>query len=236
MAKPINPYQGPAPAAMSRMGEGIMEAGANIGRSLQSGYEALGKGIGSGITALAGAYSDYKKMESGVKGAEKSYEMFRPYLDPELRTQFDNQIASINSDKALSLQDKAAFWDQAKGFIGGAINQKGREEIAKIQAGAKTGRPSAPMSPFSIGSVDDLFNTPVSPVKAQPVSLDLPANSSAASPDSLFPGAYANPQTRKNMITGQMEFFDPRNKRWIQEPEQQDSELYFNPLTRAIVP
>lgn len=124
MAKPINPYQGPAPAAMSRMGEGIMEAGANIGRSLQSGYEALGKGIGSGITALAGAYSDYKKMESGVKGAEKSYEMFRPYLNPELRTQFDNQIASINSDKSLSLQDKAAFWDQTKGFIGGAINQQ----------------------------------------------------------------------------------------------------------------
>ena len=124
MAKPINPYQGPAPAAMAQMGQGILEAGARIGQTIQSGYESMGKGLAGGINAVAGAYGDYKKMESGVKASEKAYETFRGFLEPDVQKSIDDQIAGMKQDTSLSLQDKAAFWDQAKGMMGGAINQK----------------------------------------------------------------------------------------------------------------
>lgn len=124
MAKPINPYQGPAPAAMSQMGAGILEAGARIGQTIQGGYESMGKSIGQGIKAVGEAYGDYKKMESGVKASEKAYETFRGFLEPDVQKSIDDQIAGMKQDTSLSLQDKALFWDQAKGMMGGAINQK----------------------------------------------------------------------------------------------------------------
>jgi hypothetical protein len=124
MAKPINPYQGPAPAAMSQMGQGLLEVGANIGRTLQSGYESMGRGIAGGISAVAGAYGDYKKMQSGVKASEKAYDTFRSFLDPEVQRSIDTRIEEMNKDTGVSLRDKAAFWDQAKAVMGGAINQK----------------------------------------------------------------------------------------------------------------
>ena len=123
MAKPINPYQGEAPRAMAMMGQGVLEAGANIGRSIQRGYESLGQGIAGGISAASDAYSDYKKMESGIKSAEKAYDTFKDFLDPEARKNIDEKIYGINTDKSLSLQDKAAFWEQAKSFIGGSVSQ-----------------------------------------------------------------------------------------------------------------
>lgn len=230
--------------AMARMGEGIMEAGANIGRSLQSGYEALGKGLAGGVSAAANAYMDYKKMESGVKGAEKSYEMFRPYLDPELITEFDNKIAAINSDKSLSLQDKAAFWEQAKGFIGGAVSQKyaldriakeqaGRENIANIMAGSRESIANlknqlSPERPaFTIGGANDVFDAPVdssvsqSNLSGQRISLP-PSNQG-----NLTRNVSAEVKTRKDPVTGAPQFWSPETKRWIDEPDQND--LYFGP-------
>lgn len=124
MAKPINLYQGPAPTAMGMMGQGIIEAGANIGRTLQGGYESMGKGIAGGIKAVSDAYGDYKKMQSGVKASEKAFDTFRSFLSPEVQKSIDTRIEEMNKDTSLSLQDKAAFWDQAKAVMGGAINQK----------------------------------------------------------------------------------------------------------------
>jgi hypothetical protein len=113
---------------MSQMGQGILEAGANIGRSIQGGYESMGRGlaggISSGISAVASAYGDYKKMQSDVKASQKAYETFKNFLDPQTQQQIDSQIESMNKDTTLSLQDKSAFWNQAKTVMGGAINQK----------------------------------------------------------------------------------------------------------------
>lgn len=70
MAKPIAMFQGPAPDAMSMMGRGLTEAGANIGRTLQQGYESLGQGIGAGIQKAGKNYEDYqsaKATNSAVK-------------------------------------------------------------------------------------------------------------------------------------------------------------------------
>jgi hypothetical protein len=62
--KPREMYSGAAPAAMGQMGAGLMEAGANIGRTLQSGYEAMGKGIASGISSVGQAYGQYKQAKT----------------------------------------------------------------------------------------------------------------------------------------------------------------------------
>lgn len=58
--KPRELYSGAAPAAMGQMGAGILEAGANIGRSIQSGYESIGKSIGAGLQAAGGAVGQYE--------------------------------------------------------------------------------------------------------------------------------------------------------------------------------
>jgi hypothetical protein len=143
MAKPINPYQGAAPAAMAQMGQGILEAGARIGQTIQSGYESMGKGLASGITAAADAYGDYKKMQSGIKASEKAYDTFKGFLDPEARKSIDEKIEGVNKDTSLSLQDKAAFWEQAKSFIGGSVNQNFAMQKQKAELDAAAARQAA---------------------------------------------------------------------------------------------
>lgn len=146
MAKPINLYQGPAPAAMGMMGQGILEAGANIGRTLQKGYESMGQGLASGVNAAASAYGDYKKMQSGIKASEKAYDTFKDFLDPEIRTNIDQKIEGINKDTSLSMRDKAAFWDQAKSFIGSSINQSFAMQKQKAELDAAAARQGAAQS------------------------------------------------------------------------------------------
>jgi hypothetical protein len=166
MAKPINPYQGAAPAAMSQMGQGILEAGARIGQTIQGGYESMGKGLASGISAVAGAYGDYKKMESGIKASEKAFDTFRSFLSPEVQKSIDDRITEMNKDTSLSLQDKAAFWDQAKSVMGGAINQKfaiDKQQQEINAAAARTGAQIASQEkmPFIQQAAGMLYGTPV---------------------------------------------------------------------------
>ena len=137
--KPYNPYQGPAPAAMGMMGQGLIEAGANIGRTMQRGYESLGQGISKGVSDAISAYGDYKKMESGVKASEKAYDTFREFLEPDVQKSIDTRIAGMNQDTSLSLQDKAAFWELAKGFMGGAINQRFALDKQQKELNARAG-------------------------------------------------------------------------------------------------
>ena len=148
MAKPINLYQGPAPAAMAQMGQGISEAGARIGQIMQGGYESMGKGLAKGIDAAASAYGQYKETQSQVKAAEKSYETLKNYLPEDVRKQFDTQIKSLNKSDTTSLRDKAAFWDQAKGFIGMSVGQsfqmnKQKQELDAAMARQQAGEAAA---------------------------------------------------------------------------------------------
>ena len=126
--------QAAAPSNMMFPTAAYLQAAQSAADMQARGMSELGRGLAGGITAAGQAYADYKKMQSGVKGAEKSYETFKDYLDPSIREQFDKQIQNINSDPNISLRDKAAFWDQTKGFIGQAVNQqfalqKQRQEI-----------------------------------------------------------------------------------------------------------
>jgi hypothetical protein len=158
MAKPINLYQGPAPAAMGMMGQGLAEAGANIGRTLQGGYESMGKGLASGINAAASAYGDYKKMESSIKSSEKAYDTFKDFIDPEVRKSIDEKIYGINSDPNMSLRDKAAFWEQAKGFIGGSVNQTFAMQKQQAELAAKKSMMEFGESQASLRSAASLQN------------------------------------------------------------------------------
>lgn len=127
MAKPINPYQGPAPAIMARMPEIVKnytDAAANAENTLQAGKASMMQGLMGGVSTVASAYGDYKKMQSGVKASENAYETFRSSLSPEVQQSIDARIEGMNKDTGVSLQDKAAFWNEAKGMMGGAINQK----------------------------------------------------------------------------------------------------------------
>lgn len=189
MAKPLNPYQGPAPAAMSQMGQGFLEAGANIGRALQSGYESMGKGLAGGINAVAGEYAKYKDMTSQVKAAEKSYETLRPYFTPEMRESFDAQVQAMNEDPNLSLRDKAAFWDQTKGVMGNIVSnafamQKQKQELdaamarTKFSEGAATGRQAATLAsqesmPARQAAIGILFGSPAQSSAFQPTDFSL---------------------------------------------------------------
>lgn len=132
MAKPVNLYQGPAPAAMAQMGQGISEAGARIGQILQGGYESMGRGLSKGIDTAVGEYKEFKNMQSQVKSSEKIFETLEPFLPEETRNKFRLQIDSMNNDPSVSLKDKAAFYEQAKGFLGTSIGQS--IELQKLAA------------------------------------------------------------------------------------------------------
>lgn len=120
MAKPINPYQGAAPAAISQMGQGVLEAGANIGRTLQGGYEAMGKGIASGITAAGDAYKQYKEDEAKFNATKKMYKAFGGSLDEKQRQEID----SIFADTSMSVREKNALAPTLMQYLGASNQQQ----------------------------------------------------------------------------------------------------------------
>ena len=150
---------------MKYMGAGILEAGANIGRTLQGGYESMGKGIASGITAAADAYKQYKDTQSEIKASEKSYETMKSFLPEEVRKKFDEEIKSLNKSDTTSLRDKAAFWNQAKSFIGSSVGQAFQMNKQKAELDAAAARQAAAleeerMAPFRKQAAS-LLNNPM---------------------------------------------------------------------------
>jgi len=138
MARPRELYNTPAPQAMSMMGQGIADAYARAGEIEGKGMLAMGQGIAQGITAAAGAISDYKKMQSQIKSSEGFYNTLKEggYLPPELAKGID---ATVNSEayKNMGTAEKAQFWNQATNFTGNAIGQYHKmQQIEAEQGGA----------------------------------------------------------------------------------------------------
>jgi hypothetical protein len=212
--KPINPYQGPAPAAMAQMGQGIAEAGANIAKITQRGYESMGQGIASGINAVGDAYQQYKDDEAKFNATKKMYKAFGGSLDESTR----NEIDSIFADTSMSVREKNALAPALMQYLGAVQQQKGRESVANIMAGnrldvaALKNPPPAPRPPFNVSPTVD--------------PLDLPLDASPAAPQMLqqmpptqgAPSLNAMPKVRQNPVTGEMEFWSPGAKRYIPEP------------------
>ena len=124
MAKPRELYNTPAPQAMSMMGQGIADAYARAGEIEGKGMMAMGQGIAQGLTSaassIAGAYGDYKKMQSQVKADSAAFNSFKDYLPAE----FVNKQQALENDPKASLIDKQEFYQSAKGYLGAAIGQK----------------------------------------------------------------------------------------------------------------
>jgi hypothetical protein len=142
MARPRELFNTPAPQAMSMMGQGIADAYARAGEIEGKGMLAMGQGIAQGLTSaassIAGAYGDYKKMQSQIKTSEGFYNTMKEggYLPPEMTAGIDN---TVNSDvyKNMGTREKAQFWGDVKGYTGSALGQYYKmQQLEAEQAGA----------------------------------------------------------------------------------------------------
>ena len=132
--KPINPYQGEAPRAMAQMGQGILETGANIAKTIQGGYEQMGQGLAKGITTATSAYADYKKLKTDTVADEKVLGTLTKYMTPEMKTMFED---TANSD--MPYAEKNAMYKRAYEYIGGAVSQKQAMDKISAQGGVQAG-------------------------------------------------------------------------------------------------
>lgn len=229
MAKPLNPYQGAAPAAMSQMGAGALEAGANIARSIQSGYESLGKGLAGGINTAVGEYAKYKEDQAKFDATKKMFKAFEGYLpkevNPETGKEFSPMADKINSvlnDTTISTREKIEMAPMLFNIIGNAQQQYGRERVAGIMADSR----------FDVAALKNPAPAPRPSFNISPTvdPLDLPLDSSPAAPQALQPQTLPQqpsampptqskiPKVRQNPVTGEMEFWSPGAKRYIPEP------------------
>jgi hypothetical protein len=127
MAKPINPYQGAAPAAMAQMGQGILEAGARIGQTIQSGYESMGKGLASGINSAVSQYAQYKDDQAKFDATKKMVKAFGGSLGKKERQGIDD----IFADTSMSVREKNALAPTLMQYLGAAQQQN--QALAKQQ-------------------------------------------------------------------------------------------------------
>jgi hypothetical protein len=171
MAKPINPYQGAAPAAMAQMGQGILEAGARIGQTIQGGYESMGKGLASGINSAVSQYAQYKDDQAKFDATKKMFNAFGGSLGEKERQGIDG----IFADTSMSVREKNALAPTLMQYLGAAQQQnqalaKQQQEIdarmkqAAFTEGEQTKRTgmqitSQEMQPFRQQAAGMLFNT-----------------------------------------------------------------------------
>lgn len=127
MAKPINPYQGAAPAAMAQMGQGILEAGARIGQTIQGGYESMGKGLASGINSAVSQYAQYKDDQAKFDATKKMFNAFGGSLGEKERQGIDD----IFADTSMSVREKNALAPTLMQYLGAAQQQN--QAMAKQQ-------------------------------------------------------------------------------------------------------
>jgi hypothetical protein len=182
MAKPINPYQGPAPAAMSQMGAGLLEAGANIGRTIQGGYESMGKGLASGITAAADAYKQYKEDQAKFDATKKMFKTFSGSLNEQERQGIDE----IFADTSMSVREKNALAPTLMQYLGASQQQKQALEKQKAELDAALAR-----TQFSEGAATGRTAAQIASQEGQPMRQAVagymfPEERQPSAPTSLF--------------------------------------------------
>lgn len=193
MAKPIDLYQGGAPSAMSQMGAGFTQAGANIANSLMQGAQNLGRGI----EEAGQAYSQYST-------AKASNDMMKTILNDRTLSE---QILGIKADQEGDDKRKAMISSLSKminqhGQFGAAKAsmpmlgsfmqdaQLGREYANKIRLAQATAQAQSQYSPKAVrysSFVDDGSLQPQQPQRVDPVtgSMDLNAQDQGGADQSL---------------------------------------------------
>jgi hypothetical protein len=138
---------------------------------MQGGYEAMGKGIASGVKAVSDAYQQSKEDEAKFNATKKMYKLFGGSLDETQRKEIDG----IFADTSMSVREKNALAPTLMQYLGAAQQQnqalaKQQQEIdarmkqAAFTEGEQTKRTgmqitSQEMQPFRQQAAGMLFNT-----------------------------------------------------------------------------
>ena len=118
---------------MAQMGAGMAEVGANIGRTLQRGYESMGQGIAGGITAAADAYVQYKEDQAKFDATKKMFKTFGGSLNEDERKGIDE----IFADTSMSVREKNALAPTLMQYLGASQQQKQALEKQKAELDAR---------------------------------------------------------------------------------------------------
>lgn len=216
MAKPINPYQGAAPAAISQMGAGILEAGANIGRTLQGGYESMGKGIASGITAAADAYKQYKDDQAKFDATKKMFKTFSGSLNEQERQGIDE----IFADTSMSVREKNALAPTLMQYLGASQQQKQALEKQKAELDAAMAQ-----RVFSEGAATGRQATQIASQEGQPMrqavaGFMFPEERQPSAGTGMF-GPMTVPQQNVLQAQPQNTFAEPKRFQYHMQPVKQ---------------
>lgn len=96
MPKPLSLFQNQAPTAMSNLGAGLAQTGADIGRMYQQGYASLGQSIGGALQSIGSSYGQYNQ-------AKTNNDMMKSILDDPLMSQ---QVLGIpNTAEGAQIRD-----------------------------------------------------------------------------------------------------------------------------------
>jgi hypothetical protein len=168
MAKPRELYSGPAPQAMSLMGQGIADAYANAGRIEGQGMAAMGQGIAQGITSAASSVASYMKEAKQLEAQNKSYENFLGNkvgqtilgYTPEQSQQLIGEARKLTLDGGIRAGN-----DYLNLVVGGRLQQQNK--LQQIEA-ETAGRARAAQKPPMSSNPDEVFGsifsgTPVAP-------------------------------------------------------------------------
>lgn len=120
---------------MAQMGAGMAEVGANIGRTLQRGYESMGQGIAGGIKAVGDAYQEYKDDEAKFNATKKMYKAFGGSLDENTRKEIDG----IFADTSMSVREKNALAPTLMQYLGASNQQQQALAKQKQELDARAG-------------------------------------------------------------------------------------------------
>ena len=123
--KPQELYSGPAPLALAQMGQGLAQAGANIGQMYQQGLSNLGTQIEDAASSVAKEYQTNKTSNSITKSL---------LSDPEM----SKKLLGLDDKGRQDLLDKFNQTVADHGQVGGAVFSK--QLLSPIQEYATIGR------------------------------------------------------------------------------------------------
>jgi len=219
----------PVPSNMQFPTAAYLQASQNAAEMQARGMSALGQGLAGGINSAVAQYSQHKDEQAKFDATKKMYSAFKNYLPEQSR----NEIDKMFSDTSMSIREKNQISPLLMNMIAQGQQQAGRESVAKIMADSRQAvadskpRPN-PMPEYGVRNPRDVFNRPVN---GQPVSEPaLPGSPSQGSAEQLVPRAVPfsqMPPTRKNPQTGVPQFWDPVNKRYVDD-------LWFDPTNLEI--
>lgn len=162
--KPIQQYNGAAPQAMSLMGAGLSQAGANIGQIEQQKYAKMGEQIGGAISGVMGAIGNYQQQKSDNKAYQdllknpKAQELLG--MDSESAKMFSSQM----KDAGLKEGNKMFEMFMPAALKSRMLAQENEAQSGRIWEQAKAQNAYAPTYPtITAPNINDIMNKAVAP-------------------------------------------------------------------------